>query len=210
MIEDVIASSEQDRLDVALRLHQEGRIDAAAILYRDILTGSPDHPRALLLLAMALSMARNGRRRTAAAPQADDPAMTYWSPIVSCPPSLMPTSPGPDRETHRLELAMVFFELGKLRQRQGDDRASILLFELATELKPDYAQAFNNIALSLHRIGRRDLALDMIERAVALDPSFIVALRNQGQMLLEQRRPEEACAVFERWVAIEPEFGRWP
>ncbi|HEY1721157.1 MAG TPA: tetratricopeptide repeat protein [Magnetospirillaceae bacterium] len=198
-------ASDQDRLDAALRLHQDGRLDAAETAYRAFLARRPDHPRAMLLLAMTLSEG----------PQADEAetllrrCLNIMAEDQIVPASLAPAlehanAAGPDRELRRLELAMVFFELGKLRQRQGDDRASILLFELATELKPDYAQAFNNIALSLHRLGRRDLALEMVERAITLDPNFAVALRNQGRMLLEQRKPEEACAAFERWIAVEP------
>ena len=197
--------SQPDRFDAALRLHGEGRLDDAAAAYRAIVESEPGHTRASLLLAMTLSEGPQAGeaeillRRCLGV--ADQDALT---PESVAPALDRANALGEDREMRRLELAMIFFELGKVRQRQNDDRASILLFELATELKPDYAQAFNNIALSLHRIGRRDLALEMVERAVTLDPRFTVALRNQGRILLEQRRPDEACAAFERWVTIEP------
>jgi tetratricopeptide (TPR) repeat protein len=198
-------TTDRDQLDAALRLHQEGRMDDAARLYRAVLERTPDHPRALLLLAMILADGADWpeaelllRRRLAL----DDDAIL--TPATVAPALAAANAPGDERDARRLELAMVFFELGKARQRLGDDRASILLFELATDLKPDYAQAYNNIALSLHRIGRRDLALDMVERAAALDPGFTVAWRNLGQMLLEQRRPADAQAAFERWATVEP------
>jgi len=192
-------------IDVAFQLHQDGRLAEAADLYRTVLASEPCHSRALLLLAMLLSDGLNPleaevllRRRL---------SLTPGAPIV--PDDLVPAlseidSAGTDAPMHRLELAMLLFEMGKLRQQAGDDRESILLFETATVLKPDYALAFNNLALSLHRIGRRALALEMVDRALAIDPQFIVALRNRGHMLLEARRPEDACAAFEARVAVDP------
>jgi tetratricopeptide (TPR) repeat protein len=194
-----------DAIEIAFQHHQEGRHDEAATLYRSVLAREPNHHRAQLLLAMVLSDGPEVgeaeallRRRLCI-----DPGV----PIV--PENLSPAlskadGTGPEAAMSRFELAMVVFELGKIRQRAGNDRESILLFETATVLKPDYALAFNNLALSLHRIGRRDLALDMVDRALALDPSFVVALRNRGHMLLEARRPEDACAAFEARVAVEP------
>jgi tetratricopeptide (TPR) repeat protein len=205
MTDSAPQGSVSDPLDAALRHHREGRFAEAASKYREILAREPDHPRAQLLLAMILS---------------DGPEMAESEALLRCRLAiadglpLMPETlaaaqaqadaPGPDRIVRRFELAMVFFELGKLRQRRGDDRESILLFEAATILNPDYAQAFNNLALSLHRIGRRDLALDVLDRALAIDPDFAVALRNRGRILLELHRAPEALAAFERWVALEP------
>ncbi len=194
-----------DTLDAALREHREGRLAEAAALYRAILACDPEHPRAQLMLAMILSDRADTteaeallRRRLGAA---DGEPLT---PATLAAAQERADRPGQDRVVRRFELAMVFFELGKVRQRQGDDRESILLFEAATILKPDYAQAFNNLALSLHRIGRRDLALDVLDRALAIEPDFVVAWRNRGRILLELHRAEEARHAFERWLAIEP------
>jgi Tfp pilus assembly protein PilF len=200
-----IPGSEVERLAAASRLHLQGRGAEAMTLYRDVLATAPDHPRALVLLATLL--ADTGSVDEAEAMLRRRLGLTDGDPIV--PETLAPAlaavaAPEPDIAASRLELAMVLFELGNLRQRKRDDRASLLLFETATGLKPDYSVAFNNMALSLHRLGRRDLALDVIQRALAIDPKFIVALRNLGQMLLEARQPEAACAAFEHWTAIEP------
>lgn len=196
---------EPDRLSLASRLHLEGRREEAMALYRDVLVAAPDHPRALILLATLLAdtgavdeAERMLRRRL---------GLGEDDPIV--PESLAPAladfaAPQPGSSASRLELSMGLFELGNLRQRKRDDRAALLLFETATELKPDYAVAFNNMALSLHRLGHRDLAIEMVQRALAVDPKFVVALRNLGQMLLEARRPEAACAAFEHWTAVDP------
>lgn len=197
--------SEASRLGMASRLHLQGRRDEAMALYRDILATAPDHPRALILLATLLADA-------GAIDEAEDMlrrrlGLMEGDPII--PETLAPAlaavaAPEPDIAASRAELAIALFELGNLRQRMRDDRASLLLYETATGLKPDYPVAFNNMALSLHRLGRRDLALDVVRRALAIDPNFIVALRNLGQMLLEARQPEASCAAFEHWAAIEP------
>ncbi len=197
--------SEADRLAVASRLHLEGRQAEAMTLYRDVLATAPDHPRALVLLATllvdtgAVDEAEGMLRRRLGLTDGDSIVPETLAPALAAV-----AAPEPDIAASRLELAMVLFELGNLRQRKRDDRASILLFETATGLKPDYSVAFNNMALSLHRLGRRDLALDVVQHALAIDPAFTVALRNLGQMLLEARQPEAACAAFEHWTAIEP------
>jgi tetratricopeptide (TPR) repeat protein len=193
-------------IERAFVLHKEGRVTEPAALYRSILAREPDNRRALLLLAMLLSDGPEAfeaeallRRRLNVPPAA---------PILPehLAPSLHEIERDPEGSPEpRIELAMVCFELGKLRQIAGDDREAILLFETASTLKPDYALAFNNLALSLHRIAQRDLALAMVDRALAIDPDFVIALRNRGHILLEARRPEEACVAFEARLAREPD-----
>ena len=190
-------------IERAFALHKGGLQAEAAALYREVLAGEPDNRRALLLLAMLLS---------------DGPDATEAESLLRrrlAVPEGVPIMPD-HLEAHlrevkaqgapveaRVELAMVCFELGKLRQIAGDDREAILLFETATILKPDYALAFNNLALSLHRIAQRDLALDMVDKALAIDPRFEVALRNRGHILLEARRPEQALEAFAARLALD-------
>ena len=194
-------------IEAAFRLHQDGKYAEAAAMYRAILSGDPDNRRAMLLLAMLLSDGPDAPeaeallRRRLAIPTDAAILPEHLAPALS-------EVEGADPEKaaeHRVELAMILFELGKLRQIACDDRESILLFETVTILKPDYALAFNNLALSLHRIAQRDLALGMVDRALAIDPHFEVALRNRGHILLEARRPEEACLTFAARVDQNPE-----
>src|SRR5262249_45633128 len=160
-------------IDRAFRHHQLGERAEAEALYRAVLAELPDHRRALLLLAMLLSDAQDAEAAEAESLLRRRLAVAEGASITpeSIHPSLREgTAPGDALAERQVEMAMIMFELGKQRQRRGDDRESILLFETATILKPDYAPAFNNLALSLHRIGRRDLALIMVERALSFDP----------------------------------------
>lgn len=193
-------------LKTAFVLHQQGKKDEAAELYRLLLRDDPEQPRALMLLGMLLADRGDFagaeelfRRYLGLAP--DEPvAYVGIAPVAV-------SRHGESRAAGhvRLEKAIVLFELGKIAQRQGADGDAILLFERALAYKPDYAAAFNDLGVSLHRKGRLALALAVFDRAVALDPRFAVAHRNRGFLLLELHRQHEAAAAFLAVVELLPD-----
>lgn len=66
-----------------------------------------------------------------------------------------------------------------LRQYQaGSYQASIDSSREALKLRPDYAEAFNNICAGENALGRFDQAIPACERAVALKPDFPLARNN--------------------------------
>lgn len=67
--------------------------------------------------------------------------------------------------------------LGNARFGLGQFEAAAAAFRRATEARPDNAPAWNNLAYSLHRLGRQDEALSAAERAVRLGGADAAAYR---------------------------------
>jgi hypothetical protein len=82
--------------------------------------------------------------------------------------------------------------------RQGRFDDSIAAARLALTYKPDYAEAYNNIAAALAVKGSWDEALPAARKAVQLDPDFQLAKNNLAWILaeIEQRRREASAKPF--------------
>ena len=101
------------------------------------------------------------------------------------------------REQYRL-----FTPDGNRRARQ--------LYERATEIDPDYAQAYAGLAHTwLHEwfLGESDAldrACDLALKAESLDPSQPLVQEALGSIQLFRRQHDAALAAARRWLAIEP------
>ncbi len=56
----------------------------------------------------------------------------------------------------------------------------------AVAVKPDYVEAYNNLALALKKLGRSGEAAESLRRAIAVRPSYAAAYVNLGNLLREQ------------------------
>lgn len=82
--------------------------------------------------------------------------------------------------------------LGQLRARQGDDEAAVTHFRSAGENLPLHAPLFNDLGVSLNRLGRMTEALEAFEHAVQVAPNYELAHSNRGMALLDCGRFDEA------------------
>ena len=95
---------------------------------------------------------------------------------------------------------MACHEQGKL-----DEAAAC--YRRALELKPDYAEAYNNLGNTLKDQGRPDEAAACCRRAVELRPDYAEAHYNLGNALKDQGKPEEAVACYRRALERKPELA---
>src|SRR6516165_9362109 len=126
------------RLALAVQHHEAGRRDQAEALYRDILRESPQNPHALHLLGVLAHQAGNTAesiRLIDAALAAHGPHPVFYSNLAS---ACLAAGHLDDAETHCRE---------------------------ALRLKPDLADAHQNLAAILGRQGRRLQAKHELEAA---------------------------------------------
>ncbi len=91
----------------------------------------------------------------------------------------------------------------------ADPVDSLTLWQQVTALRPDRVEAWRNLAVCLHRLGRGEEALAAFDRAVALlpDPAAEPArsLANRAAVLIDLGRAGLACDLLRRAVTLEPD-----
>ena len=189
---------------LAVALHTQGELDAAAENYRKALTLNLDDARAhgnlgaLLQAQGKLDAAIESYRRAIALNPEDARAHSNLGIALE-------TQGDTDAavQNYRRSLALDSNEprthnnLGNaLRSREQLDEA-VDSFRKAIALKPDYAEAHNNLGNALQDQGKLDAALASFHAALALNPDYLEAHWNESLALLAQGRLEEGWAKYE-------------
>jgi len=115
---------------------------------------------------------------------ADEEPQNAAGQTLSPEPAVLP----PNRNAHQIH------EDGVRHHQAGRIDDAILLYERALFLKPDHADAHNNLGVALAATGRFDDAAAHYERALVLKPDHADAHSNLGIVRLRQGRIDEAMA----------------
>jgi tetratricopeptide (TPR) repeat protein len=91
--------------------------------------------------------------------------------------------------------------------RAGRIDDAVAHYEGALTLKPDYAEARNNLGAALAAQGKIDDAVKHYERAIAVKPDYAEAHNNLGAALAARGRVDDAVAHYERAIAIKPDYA---
>jgi len=102
------------------------------------------------------------------------------------------------REVQRL------FEAGVRHHVAGQIDRAVAEYKAALALKPDFADAYNNLGVALLAQGSTEDAVAHYECALILNPDHFNARSNLGNARLAQGRIGEAIVHYERSLAITP------
>jgi predicted O-linked N-acetylglucosamine transferase (SPINDLY family) len=97
--------------------------------------------------------------------------------------------------------------MGNVLKDQGRLDDALGAYERALALKPDHADALNNMGNTLKDQGRLDDALGAYERALALKPDYADFHYNMGNTLKEKGRLDDALAAYGRALALKPDYA---
>ena len=90
---------------------------------------------------------------------------------------------------------------------QGKLDEAIACYRRALELKPDYAEAHNNLGNALKDQGKLDEAVACYRRALELKPDYAEAHNNLGIALKDQGKLDEAVACYRRALELKPDYA---
>lgn len=170
------AANEQ-LLQQAVSLHQQGHLDEAEALYRKILRSDPPNHRALNLLGLA------GFQR---GHHAD--AIRHLSRAARLAPTV----------------AKYHYDLGVVTQTQGDLSQSVEHYETALALDANNPAAWENLGVALFDQQRNTEAITAFERALALNPASPLALGNLATLRRWQGNHAAALELLEHGLALDP------
>jgi tetratricopeptide (TPR) repeat protein len=100
--------------------------------------------------------------------------------------------------------ALLYLNLKRFDEALADSRRSV-------QLDQGNADAHNDLAAVLQKLGRCEESLEWHDRAIALRPDLILALNGKAGSLTELRRIDEAFAWYARALALDSEDAnaRW-
>ena len=96
-------------------------------------------------------------------------------------------------------------KLGICHQRLGDEAAARKAYGVALELRPDYAEVWNNIGTLNH--ARQDYtgAAFAYEKSIALDATDPVVYKNLGQAYLALEDVEKTLEAWSQAMRLDPQ-----
>jgi protein O-GlcNAc transferase len=171
----------QQAFEAARKFHQAGRLADADRLYRQVLAVQPQHAEALHLRGMLAGQAGHGELAVHLLQQASE------------------LSPGSSLVHYNLATALLRSN-GKLAE-------AIAAFRKAIVLRPNYAEAHNNLGIALSQSGRFDESIAAFRHAISLRPDYAPGFSNLGDALLSIGKTNEAIAAYRQAIAIQPTFA---
>lgn len=168
------------RLEEARALHRGGEAAKALVIYRELRDAQPGHAEYWYLS----SLAEQELGRSADARASVDRALAL----------------DPDQPHFRLHS-------GRLAQDAGDMALAVVDLRRASELRPAWAVAWNDLGAALLETKRASDALACFQRATSLDANRARSWNNLGLALLELNRLDEAAAALGQALAVDPAYA---
>ena len=165
----------QEKVQEGVALHRSGNMEAARVIYRQVLALQPHHFDALHLSGVIALQA--GDYNSAA-------------DLIGRAIGINPQSAAA-HNNHGNVLSQL--------KRHG---TAIDSYSRAIVLKPDYAEAYNNRGTALMEVGRHQAAIDSFEQAIKLRPDYVDALNNYGVALRELKLYSDALARFDEVLRL--------
>ncbi|MBN1982324.1 MAG: tetratricopeptide repeat protein [Chitinivibrionales bacterium] len=89
---------------------------------------------------------------------------------------------------------------------KGDAVKAMEFFDRASDLLPNYTDAFNNKAVAYFRQGNIAAAAQLWNQVIALDPEYAIGYYNLGIVSFEEKKYERAHYYFQKASAKNPKF----
>jgi len=94
--------------------------------------------------------------------------------------------------------------MGFLHSCRREWKASILMLEVADELKPNHSEILRCLGWSYFMSGDTARGVILLERAKTLVPDDVYVLTDLGVCYLNERKIEKALPIFRRVLEIDP------
>ena len=89
----------------------------------------------------------------------------------------------------------------------GQMDTAVNRYEKALDIKPDYADAHNNLAITLQGLDQLDAAVECYKKALAIKPDYAEAHYNLGDTLHKLGQLDASVRSYEKAIAIKPDYA---
>lgn len=205
------AASDNQDLQKAYALHQRGKLDEAASLYRDLLRRNPNNFQALHLLGLVeaglgnLSLASNLMARSLSAVPPNVQFIENYASVLfqmaDYKTALEVSQEGIALDGRNVGLAYLS-AISLLKLNRFDE--ALVQFEKVLSVQPGNAAAHNERGSVLAALDRHEEALRSVEKALTLAPKQPEVLLNLGNLYAKLKRYDDAVGVYGKAVDARP------
>ena len=100
-----------------------------------------------------------------------------------------------------------YLNQGLLFELNQEWQNSLVSFNQAIKIKPDYAEAYYNRGNALQELKHLEKALLSYAQAISIKPDYAEAYNNRGNTLQELKRLEEALISYGKAISIKPDYA---
>ena len=202
------------KVQAALAYHQNGLLDQAEDLYRDVLRSHPDQADALHLLGVISSQRGDhidAIKWFGSAIAIDSTNSHFHFNLGVSLEELGHLGEAADRYgvagALDIRQAEAFLNQGNCLHRLGDRTGAEGAYRRAIAARPQYAAAHSNLGIVLYEMGRVEDALLSHRCAIQLDGMTDRFHFNLGNVLRELNRFEEALESFDCALVLRPDYA---
>jgi len=94
--------------------------------------------------------------------------------------------------------------LGDVYARQGNFQKAIEEFTLATQINPNYADAWHNLANTYQQVGQIDLALENYQKALSINPQLWQSYQNMAAIYFNAGQFDAALENIKKAAELNP------
>ena len=84
---------------------------------------------------------------------------------------------------------------------------AIQAYSKCISIKPDYAEAYNNLGVALKDKNELQKAIDAFNKCISLKPSYAEVYYNKGNILHDQKKYLEAIANYDKCISLNPDYA---
>ena len=141
----------KDTFNLAIKNHQEGRLDVAQEFYNQVLKINPNHSLALSNIGVIFNASGELQK-----------AKECYEKAIEINPNYS--------DAH--------YNLGLIFNKSGENQKAKECYEKAIEINPNYVNALNNLGNIFNDLGEYQKAKECYEKAIKVDPNYINAYKN--------------------------------
>jgi len=169
-----------DTLQLASRYRQEGNLQQAEFIYKEILNFDPNNFHILNYLGNVLQDQRKF-----------DEAIAYYQKAIKFNPLF----------------AGSYFHLGSVFEIIGQSEKAINYYKKAIQYDPNFVGSYNNLGNVYRKLGRLDEAIPYFQRAIKVNPHFGGSYYNLGKVLQNKGQIDESIFYFQKTLQLNPSFA---
>ena len=200
--------------NTAIQLHEQGEIQRAEMLYRDVLRQAPRHAQALNMLGVLGCQTGNieaGRRLIQQAIGLEPQQADFHNNAGMAALQMRALEPAIEAFEQAVRLRPRFaeaqFNLGNAHLAGGDPAAAETCFRKALRVRRDYPDALNNLGNLLRQRGAIREAVQVLRRLVSVAKRSAEAHFNLALALEAAGESDEALATYRQVLVLDA--GAW-